>query len=292
MIENLLSGCTTVGIQMILAMSVNLFSGCVRQLTFGHAAFAAFGAYTSALLSLRLGFSFWLACPLSIVVTSAIGFLVAVPCLRSPRYYLMTMTLVMSHLVQYLLRNGRFAGGYFGLGRIASPQFFGVTMESTTYWPLVIIALGFCWIINFWFQHSRYGRVLGDCQIEGGVQTSPAAIRAMLIAFVVSTAMAGLGGSLFAHFVAFISPFDFDLEVSLFVLAMVVGGGLGSVMGVFIGTILLGGFFEIMRSLVEYRLLVSGIVFLLAGMWFPRGFLWQSAASVSRFFSIRSSAKV
>lgn len=284
MIENLLSGLTTIGIQMILAMSVNLFSAYVRQLTFGHAAFAAFGAYTSALLNLRLGLSFWLACPLSILVTSAIGFLVGLPCLRSPRYYLMIMTLVISHLVQYLLRNGQFAGGYFGLGRIAPPQFFGVTMAASTYWPLVMIALGLCWVINFWFQHSRYGRVLGEWQTEGGISASPAARRAMLFAFVISTAMAGLGGSLFAHFEASISPFDFNLEVSLFVLAMVVGGGLGSVMGILLGTILLGGFFETMRSLAEYRLLVSGIIFLLAGLWFPCGFLRQSGIGVGSFF--------
>ena len=282
--EALLSACSAIGIQMILAMSVNTFSGYVRQLTFGHAAFAAFGAYTSALLSLRLGLSFWLACPLSILVTSGIGLLVALPCLRGPKYYFMAMTFMMSYAVQYLLRHGRFAGGYVGLGRIASPNFWGMTLEATTYWPLVIVALVLCGVVHHRFQSSRYGCALGNCQAEGGELTSPVARRAALLAFVVSAAMAGLGGSLFAHYKAFIRPLDFDLEASLFILAMVVGGGLGSVTGTLLGAVLLGGLFEVAQTLAEYRLLASGMVFLLVGLWFPNGLLRQSAARIDQFF--------
>lgn len=285
MIESLLLGCSTVGIQMILAMSVNTFSGYVRQLTFGHAAFAAFGAYTSALLSLRAGFSFWLACPLSILVTSGVGLLVALPCLRSPKYYLMTMTFMMSYGVQYLLRNEQFAGGYAGLGHIAPPHFWGITLETTTYWPLVIIALGLCGVVHHRFQSSRYGCALDDCRAEGGERMSSVARRAMLLAFVVSTAMAGLGGSLFAHYKASIRPLDFDLEASLFILATVVGGGLGSVTGTLLAAALLGSLFELIQPWAEYRLLAAGMVFLLVGLWFPDGFMRPSAARVSRFFS-------
>lgn len=285
MMEALLAGCSTIGIQMILAMSVNTFSGYVRQLTFGHAAFAAFGAYTSALLSLRLGLSFWLACPLSILVTSGIGLLVALPCLRSPKYYLMVMTFMMSYMVQYLLRHGRFAGGYVGLGRIAAPRVWGTTLAATTYWPLVVVALVLCGVVHHRFQASRYGCALGQWRAAGGDLTSPVARRAALFAFVVSAAMAGLGGSLFAHYETFIRPLDFDLEASLFMLAMVVGGGLGSVTGTLLGAVLLGGFFEVVQPLAEYRLLAAGIVFLLVGLWFPDGLLGPSVARLSRFFS-------
>ncbi len=273
MMASLLLGCATVGIQMMLAMSVNIISGYARQLTLGQAVFAALGAYTSALLNLRLGLSFWVACPLSILVTGCIGFLLGLPCLRMPRYYLMVMTLVVSNLVQHLLRNGRFAGGYFGLGRIEAPRIFGIALESTTYLPLVLIALGVCIITDRWFWHSRFGYVLRACETEACVPTSSAATRATLVAFVISTAMAGLAGSLFAHFEAFISPFDFNLEVSLFILAMAVCGGMGSLAGPLIGALLLGGLFEIARPLVVYRLLLSGGVFLLVGLCFPHGLL-------------------
>lgn len=284
MIDSLLTGCSTVGIQMILAMSVNTFSGHVRQLTFGHAAFAAFGAYTSALLSLRLGLSFWFACPLSILVTSGIGFLVALPCLRSPKYYLMTMTFMMSYAVQYLLRHGRFAGGYAGLGRIAAPHFWGMTLQAATYWPLVVVALALCGVVHHKFHASRYGYALVECRTDEGNLTSPAARRAALFAFVVSTAMAALGGSLFAHYQTFIRPFDFDLEASLFMLATVVGGGLGSVTGTLLGAVLFGGLFALVPPWAEYRPLAAGIVLLLVGLWFPDGLLRPSAAQLSRIF--------
>lgn len=284
MIEALLSGCCTVGIQMILAMSVHIFTGYVRQLTFGHAAFAAFGAYTSAALGLRLGLSFWFACPLSVLVTGVIGFLVALPCLRSPEYYLMAVTFMMNYLVQHLLSYGRFVGGYAGLGRIAAPNFWGMTLEASTYWPLVIIALGLCWIVQHRFRSSRYGRILDDCRIQGGELTSLMARRAALIAFVVSTAMAGLGGSLFAHYETFIRPLDFSLEASLFILAMAVGGGLGSLSGTLLGAVVLGGLFEFIPPLADYRLLAAGVVFLLAGLWLPDGLVGQFTIWASRFF--------
>jgi branched-chain amino acid transport system permease protein len=85
--------------------------------------------------------------------------------------------------------------------------------------------------------------------------------------------MAGLAGSLFAHFEAFISPFDFTLETSLFILASAACGGLGSLSGALLGALLLGGLFEIAPALTAYRLLVSGLIFLLVGLWFPYGIL-------------------
>jgi branched-chain amino acid transport system permease protein len=97
--------------------------------------------------------------------------------------------------------------------------------------------------------------------------------RAVLLAFVISTALAGLAGSLFAHFEAFISPFDFNLEMSLFILALAVCGGLGSVTGTILGTVFLGGLVELVEALTIYRLLISGGVFLLVGLWFPQGLL-------------------
>jgi branched-chain amino acid transport system permease protein len=278
--ESLLSGCVTVGIQMILAMSVNIISGYARQLTLGQAAFAALGAYSSAVLNLHFGFSFWLACPLSVLLTGSIGLLFGLPSLRMPRYYLLVMTLGVNALVQRLLRSGRFAGGYFGLGRIAAPHFFAVVLESSTYLPLILAAIGVCIVTDRWFWHSRFGQVLRDSSTEGMWLGATAITRAVLVAFVVSTAMAGLAGSLLAHFETFISPFDFTLETSLFVLALAAWGGLGSLAGAILGTLLLGGLLEIVRPLVGYRLLISGVVFLLVGLWFPRGLL-----SFSRTFA-------
>ncbi len=285
MVDRLLATCVTVGIQAILAMSVNMISGYARRLTLGQAAFAALGAYASALLSLRLGLSFWWACPLSFSMTGGLGMLLGLPILRLPGPYLLVMTLGMHAIIQQLLRSGRFAGGYFGLGQIAVPRFFGLPLEGSAYLPLVLLALFGCIGLDRWFWHSRYGRRLRQRSTETtSAATSPTVDQAVWVAFVMSTVMASLAGSLFAHFEAFISPFDFNLETSLFVLALAAGGGLGSFWGPIVGAVVLGGAFELIRPLAVYRLLLSGLVFLLVGLWCPHGLVafWRPDVAESR----------
>ena len=97
--------------------------------------------------------------------------------------------------------------------------------------------------------------------------------QAVLAAWSMSAAMAGLAGSLFAHFAAFISPFDFDLDTSLFILALAAFGGLGWLPGVILGTVLIAGIFESVRLLAMYRLFYSGMALLVVGLWFPQGLL-------------------
>jgi branched-chain amino acid transport system permease protein len=193
-----------------------------------------------------------------------------------PRYYLLAMTLGMHVLVQHLLRIGNLTGGHSGLGRIPAPAWFGTSLEAAPYLLLVCFALGLCIVVDRWFWYSRFGQVLRDA-LAVQTDTAPYACReATLVAFVTSTAMAGLAGSLFAHFEVFISPFDFDLDTSLFMLALVTCGGLGSLYGAILGTLLLGGILEIAPALASYRLLGSGMIFLIVGLWFPRGLLTLS----------------
>jgi branched-chain amino acid transport system permease protein len=273
MVEPLVSGLITVGIQVILALSVNIISGYARQLSLGQAAFAGLGAYTSALLNVRLGYSFWIACPVSALLTGGIGLLLGFPCLRGARNYILVTTLGMNFMLQHLLQGGHIVGGYFGLGRIPAPQLFDVTLPAPVYLLLILVAIGGCLLIDSWFWYSRFGQALRRNAGQWSAADTAAEARAVLMAFVISTAMAGLAGSLFAHFEAFISPFDFNLEMSLFILALAVGGGVGSVAGVVLGTVLLGGMLEIIQALSIYRLLIAGGVFLLVGLWFPQGLL-------------------
>ncbi len=111
MAESIVAGLITVGIQVILAISVNIISGYARQLSLGQAAFAGLGAYASALLNVRLGYSFWIACPLSVFLTGGVGLLLGLPCLRGAKHYILVMTLGTNFLLQHLLLDGRFMGG-------------------------------------------------------------------------------------------------------------------------------------------------------------------------------------
>jgi branched-chain amino acid transport system permease protein len=273
MAESMVSGLISVGIQVILAISVNLISGYARQLSLGQAAFAGLGAYASALLNLRLGYSFWVACPLSVFLTGGVGLLLGSPCLRGAKHYLLVMTLGTNFLLQHLLLGGRFMGGYLGLGRIAPPQLFASPLQLSGYLLLIFLSIGVCLMVDRWYWYSRFGQVLRKVPGQRTATAGVAEPRAVWVAFAVSTAMAGLAGSLFAHFEAFISPFDFNLEMSLFILALAVCGGLGSLGGTILGAVLLGGIFEIVQLLSTYRLLISGLVFLLVGFRFPHGLL-------------------
>ncbi len=260
---NVLEDGSAVGIQVILVLSVNIVSGYARQLSLGQAAFAGIGAYASALLAVRLHLSFWLACPLSILLTAGIGAALGVPVLWAVRYYVPVMTLTLNVLVFHLLRLGRLIGEAVGLGRIPPPQIFGHALTPQVFVAIVAGAVICCLAVDWKFRRSTHGQKLALFEMTG---TWP---RAEFAALVISAAMAGLSGSLFAHFAAFISPFDFDVETSLFVLAVVAFGGLGFLPGVLISAIGLGLAVEWYRDLLPYRFMFSGAVFLLASLGWP-----------------------
>ena len=266
--SSLLPACVAVGIQAILAISVNLISGYARRLCLGQAAFAGLGAYVSASLSVHVPLSFWVACPLSVLSGAVVGLIVGLPMLWRMPYYVPIITLTLNVLAPYLLRTGRFVSGPVGLGRIPLPRLFGMAFSPGAYLALVGVALVVCLAADWSFRRSRFGqRLREDAEaIEAGLRAPGVS---GLAAFGLSTAMAGLAGSLFAHFEAFISPFDFDLEASLFILALAVAGGLGSVWRVLLGAVVLGGMMEGFRALADYRLLLSGVIFLLAGLRRP-----------------------
>lgn len=262
----MIPACVAVGIQAILVLSVNLVSGYARRLSLGQAAFAGLGAYTSALISVSWQLPFWIACPLGVLGGAIMGLLCGLPMLGRVPYYLPILTLTLNVLTQHLIRSGRFVST--GVGQIPPPEWFGVAFSPSAYLILVAVAVGVCWGLDFWFYQSHWGQWLRAHKesIEAGAEAPGGA---GLVAFGLSTAMAGLAGSLFAHFEAFITPFDFDLEVSLFVLALAVASGLGSGWRVLLGAVVLGGLVEGVRGLSDYRLLISGVIFLLAGIRWP-----------------------
>jgi branched-chain amino acid transport system permease protein len=269
-VSSLLPACVAVGIQAILVISVNLVSGYARRLSLGQAAFAGLGAYVSASLSVQVPLSFWLACPLSVLSGAITGLIVGLPMLGRMPYYVPVITLTLNLLVPPLLRPGRFVGHPPGMGRIPPPWLFDMAFSPGVYLVLVGVALVGCLAADWCFRQSCFGQRLRDDAeaIEAGLSAPGVA---GLAAFGLSTAMAGLAGSLLAHFEAFISPFDFNLEASLFILALAVAGGLGSVWRVLLSAVVLGGMVEGIRALTDYHLLLSGVIFLLAGLRRPWG---------------------
>lgn len=258
-----------IGIQVILVLSVNMVSGYARQLSLGQVAFAGIGAYTSALLAVRWHVSFWLACPLSVLLSAVVGAVLGAPVLRAVRYYVPVMTLTLNILIFHLMRLGRLIGEPVGLGRIPRPQLFDSVLSPYAYLGLVAGAIACCLLVDWAFRRSVIGRNLFEIEEKrkgGCLQSQQTAV---YVALIISVAMAGLAGSLFAHFAAFISPFDFDVETSLFVLAVAAFGGLGFLPGVLISVIGLSFVLEHFRDLMPYRFWFVGVVFLLASLGWP-----------------------
>ena len=257
-----------IGIRALLVVSVNMVSGYARQLSLGHMAFAAIGAYASALLVTAWGLSFWLACPLSILLSAAVAALLGAPVLRAARYYIPVMTLTLNALVFQLLRLGRLIGEPVGVGHIPRPQLFERDLSAPGYLALVALAIACCLLVDWRFRRSAMARELAAADDDES-ESRPRHALATYTALIISAAMAGLAGSLFAHFAAFISPFDFDVETSLFVLGLAAFGGLGCLPGVLISAIGVGWLLEQFRDFAPYRLWFAGAAFLLASWGWP-----------------------
>jgi branched-chain amino acid transport system permease protein len=268
-VTNVVEDWIAIGIQVILVLSVNIVSGYARQLSLGQTAFAGIGAYASALLVVRWQVSFWLACPLSVLLSTAVGGLLGIPVLRAVRYYVPVMTFTLNVLMFHLLHLGRLLGEPAGFGRIPRPQFFDMALSAQTYLVLVAVAIAGCLLADWAFRRSGIGKRLAEAAEDGERHGPQGQQTAVYVALVISAAMAGLSGCLFAHFTGFISPFDFDIETSLFVLSVAAFGGLGYAPGVFLSAIGFGWLLEHFRNLLPYRFWFAGIVFLLASLGWP-----------------------
>jgi branched-chain amino acid transport system permease protein len=260
-VTNVVEDWIAIGIQVILVLSVNIVSGYARQLSLGHTA--------SALLVVRWQVSFWLACPLSVLLSTAVGGLLGIPVLRAVRYYVPVMTFTLNVLIFHLLHLGRLLGEPAGFGRIPRPQFFDMALSAQTYLVLVAGATACCLLADWAFRRSGIGKRLAETAEDGERYGPQGQQTAVYVALVISAAMAGLSGCLFAHFTGFISPFDFDIETSLFVLSVAAFGGLGHAPGVFLSAIGSGWLLEHFRNLLPYRFWFAGVVFLLASLGWP-----------------------
>lgn len=266
---------TTIGIYAVLALSLNLIVGEAGQPSIGHAAFLGIGAYTAAILNTRYGVPFWLDAPVAALVTGTVGAALGAISLRLRADFLAIATIGINFVVVAIFQYVDLFGGALGIGGIEPPVFFGQSLEATGYfvltWTIVLVVT----LLMRYLQRSWLGyglRALRDNEAAASASGIHVAGYKMT-AFVISTALAGLAGSLYAHFMTFISPGDFQFVESVTILAMVVLGGRGSVGGVLLGAILLGIAPEVFRPLADYRLLVYGAVLVAIMRLQPAGLL-------------------
>jgi len=263
-----------VGIMVMMALGLNLLFGYTGQISLAHASFYAIGAYTSTLLEVHTGLSFWLSTPLGIVLAALVAIIVGLPTLRLKDHYLALATLSFCMVTQLFLVNAKgFTGGSEGVMGIKSPTLFGVTLKGVSYYYLALVLTLLIFVVIRNIVNSRVGLALETIREneEAAGSLGVNTLHYKVMVFSLAAAFAALAGSLYAHLALFISPETFGVMTSIEVLVVVVIGGLARNDGAVIGAIVMTLLPELLYGFEEHRLLVYGMIMLLLVMFAPKG---------------------
>ncbi|MES1174007.1 MAG: branched-chain amino acid ABC transporter permease [Myxococcales bacterium] len=273
------------GINVILAVGLNLINGTTGQFSIGHAGFMAVGAYAAAFIGVKLAgpvhaalgsgafadaVIFNLALVAGAILAGVSGLIVGLPSLRLRGDYLAVVTLGFGEIIRILFNNATFLGsatGYFGddpSGLPAYTNFFWVFA-----WVTAIVLV----IHNLTFsQTGRSLTAIREDEIAAEAMATPTT-RLKVIAFAISAATAGIAGGLFAHMQAGVRPEDFRFEKSIDMIVMIIVGGLGSISGAIFGGIFVAVSLELMRDLQQYRLVLYALLLIVIMIVRPQGLL-------------------
>lgn len=234
---------TMMGIYALIALSLNLQVGFTGLINFGQVMFFAVGAYTSGILTVKLGAPIFVALIAAMLVTGLVGFLISLPTRSLKADYWAIATLAGAETVRLIALNEEWlTGGSFGLMEIPQP-FAG--MVSNDFFPLAFLSLTVAlilivYVLIHFITESPFGRNLRgirdaeDLCLSLGKNTRKIKVQAMFLAGMI----AGLGGGLFAHYITFISPENFRPIETFLIWAMVIIGGRGNHLGAIVGAVI------------------------------------------------------
>ena len=261
------------GINALVAIGLCILMGYAGQVSLGQAGFYGIGAYVSSALTVHAGLPVVISAICGMIVAAFAAVILAVPALRLKGHYLAVATLGFGEII-YVILNEWGPGGPSGFGDIPHFGVLGFTVDSTKgYFYLVwgIVAVVMFFSINL--IQSRTGRALraihdSELACEAmGLNVSTIKIKV----FVLSALYASLAGSLYAHYVTFISPSSFSLFYSLLVLMMVIVGGITNLWGAIVGAVAITVLPELLRKFEELDVLVYGLILTLSLMFFRKG---------------------
>jgi branched-chain amino acid transport system permease protein len=271
---------TTALIYVMLGLGLNIEVGLAGLLDLGYVAFYAVGAYSYALLNYHFGLGFWTLLPAGALIAAFFGILVGLPVLRLRGDYLAIVTLAFAEIIRLVLENWNdFSFGPSGISNIPRPGFFGTALtpeQSAIYMYFILIALcGLTIFVIYRLQNSRIGRAwvaLREDELAGqamGIDKT----KAKLAAFALGATWAGMAGVLFAAKTTFINPASFTFLESAMILAIVVLGGMGSMVGVIIAALAIILLPEYLRVFSDYRMILFGAALILMMIFRPGGLL-------------------
>ena len=267
-----------IGVYTMLALGLNILTGCTGLVSLGHAGFFAIGAYTTALLMIRLHVNFFLAIIVGVFVTGLCGFLLGLPTLRLTGSYLSIVTLGFGEIVKMIIMNwDSVTNGTYGVRNIPRPKLFGyeLTLYNKGMYYLMLLLVLLVTVLSVSFMKGKTGRAFKAVK-EDELSARMMGIsvhKVKILAFVISAAITGLAGGYYATLVSYIDYNSFSFDVSILILSIVILGGMGTIKGMFFGAAVLIVFPEISRPLMEWRFVVYGMVLILMMRFCPRGLL-------------------
>lgn len=273
-----------IGLNTIVVVGLNLLIGFAGQISLGHAAFYGLGSYFSGVLTVNYGFPLWPAMLVGMLATGVIAYLIGYPSLKLRGHYLVMATLGFGIIINILMGElEQFTGGHDGLIGVPHLSIGGLTFDDDLknfylIWTFVFFSM----LAARNLLDSRVGRALRA--VHGsevaanslGVDTGSYKVKV----FVLSAMFASISGSLYAHYITFISPSTYDFYYSIQVVTMVIVGGMGSLWGSLFGAAVLSFISEALHVAKQYHIIAYGVFLSLVLIFLPEGIL----VSIHRFY--------
>ncbi|HUQ77037.1 MAG TPA: branched-chain amino acid ABC transporter permease [Burkholderiales bacterium] len=275
-----------VGIYYTVCVGLTLIFGIGGQLSLAPAAFYGLGAYTSALLAVKLGVPVFIGFVAAAVLCGVTGWLLARPLLRLRAVYLAIATLAFGEILITLIRaNTAITGGSTGIVELPAPSLAGFSFSTPgRYYYLVwTLALLSAWI-GANIVKSRLGlglRALAESEI-GAASCGVHVARYKAWMFTIGAVLPGLAGALFVHYLGFISPDSFTVQFSILIVMILAVGGRDSFLGALIGAVLVTVLPIALASYERYSPLIFGVLFLASVMFVPKGLAGLLMAAVPK----------
>jgi len=264
-----------IGLYTILALGLTLLLGHAGQVSLGQACFYGIGAYVSGIATVKFGMNPWLALPIAIAITSILAFFIGYSTLHLKGLYLAMATLGVGIIFNILFVELKdLTGGAIGLMDIPSLSIGGIKLDTDLkFYCFVWLIVLFIFFLTINLVNSRVGR--GMRAIQGNEMAANCigidSFKYKIKVFVLSGAMAGLSGFLYAHFINFLSPSVFDFSFSILFLTMTIVGGRESIWGAFYGAALLTILPEVLRRYEDLNVMIWGLILVVVLIFFNRG---------------------
>lgn len=266
---------TSMCINIILAVSLNLINGFTGQLSLGHAGFMAVGAYAAVIMTEMLMQPFVVGILAACLAAALAGFIIGVPTLRLKGDYLAIATLAFGEIIRVVLQNIDYVNGPAGI----------VGISKLTTWPLLFGAVILTILVVVNLINSSYGRAIISVREDEvaaelmGINTT----RYKIIAFVIGAMFAGLAGALYAHYFYIIKPETFNFLKSFDILVMVVLGGLGSTTGAIIAAAFITVITAALQSFPAIRMILYALILIVVMIYRPQGLMGTKELSRETF---------